>query len=163
MATSTTLAIWRSSGGDQTKTAYAGQMIMSAAFYFSPISAAGTAVQKSSTDTSRVILPQNAIVLSIFANATTTGGTSPTFNIGFTGNTTGTATNSGLIVNQSAATAKLVLNWASASTGTSMGAVASSSELVYITGGTGTGTAGSASTVSGYIQYIVSDNGAFTA
>lgn len=163
MATSTTLAVWRSSGGDQTKTAYAGQMPMVAAFYFSPISAAGTAIQKSSTDTARVILPQNAIVLAIYANATTTGGTSPTFIMGFTGNTTGTATNSGLISNQSAATAKLFLNWSSASAGSSLGAVLSSSELVYLTGGTGTGTAGSASTVSGYIQYIVSDNGTFTS
>ena len=163
MATSTTLAIWRSSGGDQTKTAYAGQMPMVATFYFNAAATAGTAVQKSSTDTNRVILPQNAIVLAIFASATTTGGTSPTFNIGFTGNSSGTATNSGLIVNQSAATAKLALNWSSTSAGTSLGAVLSSTELVYLTGGTGTGTSGSPSVVSGYIQYIVSDNGAFTA
>lgn len=163
MATSTTLSVWRSSGGDQTKTAYAGQMPMSAAFYFNAAAAAGTRIQKSSTDASPIILPQNAIVLQIFASATTTGGTSPTFNIGFTGYTSGTASNSGLIVNQSAATAKLVLNWASGSAGTSLGAVLSSSELVYLTAGTGTGTSGSPSTVSGYITYIVSDNGAFNA
>ena len=163
MATSTTLAVWRSSGGDQTKTAYAGQMPMVASFYFNAAATAGTAIQKSSTDTNQIILPQNAIVLQIFASATTTGGTSPTFNIGFTGLVSGTASNSGLIVNQSAATAKLVLNWASASTGTSMGAVLSSTEMVYLTAGTGTGTSGSPSTVSGYITYIVSDNGAFTA
>lgn len=163
MATSTTLSVWRSSGGDQTKTAYAGQMVMNASFYFNAAAAAGTAVQKSSTDTARIILPQNAIILAIFANVTTTGGTSPTFNIGFTGNTSGTASNSGLILNQSAATAKLLLNWTSGSAGASMGAVLSSSELVYLTAGTGTGTSGSPSTVSGYINYIVSDNGAFNA
>lgn len=163
MATSTTLAVWRSSGGDQTKTAYAGQMPMVASFYFNAAATAGTAVQKSSTDTSRIILPQNAIVLEIFASATTTGGTSPTFNIGFTGYTSGTASNSGLILNQSAATAKLFLNWSSASAGASIGAVLSSSELVYLTAGTGTGTSGSPSTVSGYITYIVSDNGNYTA
>lgn len=163
MATATTQAIWRSGGGDQTKTAYAGQMVMSATFYFSPISAAGTAVQKSATDAARVILPQNAIILSIFANVATTGGTSPTFNLGFTGLVSGTASNSGLILNQSAATAKLALNWAAASAGTSLGAVMSSTELVFLTGGTGTGTAGSPSTVSGYIQYVVTDSGAYTA
>ena len=163
MATSTTLAVWRSSGGDQTKTAYAGQMPMSAAFYFNAAAAAGTRIQKSSTDTSPIILPQNAIVLQIFASATTTGGTSPTFNIGFTGYSSGTATNSGLILNQSAATAKLALNWSSGSAGTSFGAALSSTEMVYLTAGTGTGTSGSPSTVSGYIVYIVTDNGAFTA
>jgi len=163
MATATSQAIWRSGGGDTTKTAYAGQMVMSAAFYFNAAATAGTALQKTSTDTSRIILPINAIVLAVFVNITTTGGTSPTFNLGFTTNTTGTASNSGLIVNQSATTAKLLLNWSSASTGTSMGAVLSSSELVYLTGGTGSGTSGSPSTATGYIQYIVSDTGAYTA
>lgn len=163
MATSTTVAIWRSSGGDQTKTAYAGQMVMSAAFYFNAASAAGTNVQKSSTDTSPIILPPTAIILSIFASVTTTGGTSPTFNLGFTTYSTATASNSGLILNQSAATAKLALNWASGSAGASLGAVMSSSDFVYLTGGTGTGTSGSPSTVSGYIQYIVTDSGAYTA
>jgi len=42
MAVSTTQSIWRSGGGDQTRTAYCGTGLMVAQFYISGASAAGT-------------------------------------------------------------------------------------------------------------------------
>ena len=161
MATSTTLSVWRSSGGDQTKTAYAGQMMMVSSFYAATTGTTSANLQKSSTDTSKIILPQNAIVLAAFVNITNAGGSSPLFSIGFTGNTTGTASPTGIINGATAATAKYAFNWAVA-TSAAMGSVLSSSELVYLTI-VGSGTTAGNNTVSGYIQYIVSDNGNYTA
>jgi pyruvate/2-oxoacid:ferredoxin oxidoreductase alpha subunit len=48
MAISTTQSIWRSGGGDQTRTAYCGSGLMAAQFYISGASAAGTSAKISS-------------------------------------------------------------------------------------------------------------------
>ena len=92
MAVSTTQSIWRSGGGDQTRTAYCGTGLMVAQFYIADITAANTTkVTVSSTNTANVILPVNAVITSINITATTsTGGTSPTIDMGFTLYTTGT-------------------------------------------------------------------------
>ena len=47
MAVSTTQSIWRSGGGDQTRTAYCGSGVMAAQYYISGASAAGTSVKVS--------------------------------------------------------------------------------------------------------------------
>ena len=78
MALSTTQSIWRSGGGDQTRTAYCGSGVMAAQFYFSPVAVNTTRVQVSSTDTTPVILPAGAIITAIQFDATGTGGTTPT-------------------------------------------------------------------------------------
>ena len=50
MAVSTTQSIWRSGGGDQTRTAYCGTGVMAATFYISDVSAASANVKVSSTN-----------------------------------------------------------------------------------------------------------------
>jgi len=163
MATSTTQAIWRSFGGDTTKTAYAGSMLMAADFYFVPTAAAGNKVQKSSTDTANVILPIGAVITEIQANAAGTGGTNPTFDMGFTLYSSGTTNNASLLNEADADAGKQIFNWATATVpGASLGAVLSTSELVYITGSVGA-SAATGGSISGRITYYVPTNGAATA
>ena len=163
MATSTTTSVWRSGGGDTTKTAYAGSMLMVADFYFSATGAANTKVQKSSSDTNNVILPVGAIITEIQANAAGTGGTNPTFDMGFTLYTTGT-TNAATLLNEADADAgKQVFTWATATVpGANLGAVMSASEMVYITGSVGA-SAATGGSISGRITYYVPTSGAYTA
>lgn len=170
MATSTTVSVWRSSGGDQTKTAYAGQMPMVASFYASTTGTTAATIQKSSTNTSRIILPQNAIVLSILLTVDNTGGSSSTISIGYTGLTSGTTyTGASGIVNGKSitsggtpSTTNLFLNVSDAAFVKTVLGTLSTTELVYLTA-VGGGTTPGNNVITGVIQYIVSDNGAFTA
>lgn len=162
MATSTTQAIWRSGGGDTTKTAYAGSMLMVADFYFDPTAAAGNKVQKSSSDTNKVILPIGAVVTEIQVNAAGTGGTNPTFDMGYTLYSTGTASNATLINEGDADAGKQTFTWATSGAAASLGAVMSSSEMVYITGSVGA-SAATGGSVTGKLFYYVPTNGAYTA
>ena len=102
MAVSTTQSIWRSGGGDQTRTAYCGTGLMVAQFYIADITAANTTkVVVSSTNSSNVILPVNAVITSINITATTSsGGTAPTIDMGFTLYTTGTTSGQALLNEQ---------------------------------------------------------------
>ena len=99
MAVSTTQSIWRSGGGDQTRTAYCGSGLMVAQFYIADITAANTTkVVVSSTNSSNVILPVNAVITSINITATTSsGGTATTIDMGFTLYTTGTTSGQSLL------------------------------------------------------------------
>lgn len=165
MATSTTQAIWRSLGGDTTKTAYAGSMLMVAGFYFDPTAANTTAVQKSSTDTSAVILPIGAVVLEIYADCAGTGGTSPTFDMGWVGYSDATALDvDGLVAEGDADAGKQVINWdpAPLQAGDDLGLVMSSTQMVKITGGVGA-SAATAGSISGHIVYYVPTDGKVTA
>lgn len=162
MPTSTTQAIWRSGGGDTTKTAYAGSMLMVADFYFSATATANSLVAKSSTDSNPVILPVGAEIVEIQANAAGTGGSTPTFDMGHRLYVTGTNSAGSLINEGDADAGKQVFNWASATAGASMGDVMSASEMVYITGSVGA-SAATGGTVSGRITYYVPTNGAYTA
>lgn len=160
--TSTTTSIWRSGGGDSTKTSYAGSMLMVANFYFSATAAINTAVQRSSTDTRTVVLPIGAVIVEVQANGAGTGGTNPTFDMGFNLYTSGT-TNAASLINEGDADAgKQVFTWASATAGASFGAVMSASELVTITGSVGA-SAATGGNVSGRITYYVPTDGAYTA
>ena len=157
MAVSTTQAIWRSGGGDQSRTAYCGTGLMVAQFYFDPTAAAGNKVQVSSTNTAKVILPAGAVIVQINANAAATGGTDPTFDMGYTLYTSGTATNAGLLNEADADVGKQVFTWATATVpGASLGAVMSATEMVYITGNVGA-SAATGGAVSGQILYYVTD------
>jgi len=157
MAVSTTQSIWRSGGGDQTRTAYCGTGLMVAQFYIADITAANTTkVTVSSTNTSNVILPVNAVITSINISATTsTGGTSPTIDMGFTLYTTGTTSGQALL-NEQPSNALATANLSTSTKGTSLGQVMSSSEFVYITGGVGASAATSGA-VTGFITYFVVD------
>lgn len=162
MATSTTQAIWRSGGGDTTKTAYAGSMEMVADFYFLGTASANTAVQKSSTSTAAVVLPAGAIITSIQTNAAVTGGVTPTFDMGFNLYTTGTASPASLINEGLGTTAKADVTWAAATSGASMGAVMSATDMVTVTGSVGA-SAGTGGTVSGRIMYYIPTSGSYAS
>ena len=158
MALSTTQSIWRSGGGDQTRTAYCGSGLMAAEFYFDPTLVNTTTVKVSSaTGAPAVILPAGAIITAIQFNAAGTGGTTPTMDMGFTLYTTGTASPTALIDNYSADAGKKQVVWGDSGTGTSLGGPMSTTELVYITGGANTGDAPTGGTVTGTIIYFVED------
>lgn len=158
--TSTTMGIPRSYGGDDTRTAYAGSMCMAATFYFDPTAANTTAAQKSSTDTSAVLLPTNAVVFQIQVNAAATGGTNPTFDMGWINNDdSSTFDVDGLIAEGDADAGASVFNYATATAGADLGGTMSTTNLVKITGGVGD-SAATGGAVSGIIFYYVSDSGA---
>ena len=158
MAVSTTQSIWRSGGGDQTRTAYCGTGLMVAQFYISGASAAGTSAKISSASGApAVVLPAGAVVVQINALCAATGGTTPTFDMGFTLYTSGTATNTGLVSAAVATTGKLVINFSSATAGASLGTTMSTTELVTITGGGTSGDAPTGGTITGQILYYVTD------
>lgn len=157
MAVSTTQSIWRSGGGDQTRTAYCGSGVMAAQFYISGASAAGTAVKVSSSNSSAVVLPAGAVVVQIQAICAATGGTTPTFDMGFTLYGTSTATNTGLVNAAVATTGKLVIDQSTATAGANMGTTMSTTSLVTITGGGTSGDAPTGGSISGTILYYVVD------
>jgi hypothetical protein len=158
MALSTTQSIWRSGGGDNTRTAYCGSGVMAAQFYFNPVSVNTTTAKVSSAaGAPALILPAGAIITAIQFNAAGTGGTTPTMDMGFTLYTTGTASPTALIDNYAADAGKKQVVWGDSATGTSMGVTMSTSELVYITGGANTGDAATGGAVSGQILYFVAD------
>lgn len=153
MAVSTTQSIWRSGGGDQTRTAYCGTGLMVAQFYFSATQASGNVLNASGG--AAVILPAGAVIVQVNANAAGTGGTDPTFDLGYTLYNTGTATPAGLINEGDADAGKQVFDWASA-TNVGLGAVMSATEMVYVTGRAGA-SAATGGNISGQILYYVTD------
>jgi hypothetical protein len=156
MALSTTQSIWRSGGGDQTRTAYCGTAMMVAQFYISDITAASSNVKLSSTNSNPVILPIGAVISSIVISATTSaGGTSPTVDFGFTLYDTGTASPAAL-ANEVPSNARLEVNLNSTTDGASMAIPMSTTEMVYLTAGVGASAAASG-TISGYVTYFVTD------
>jgi hypothetical protein len=158
MAVSTTQSIWRSGGGDQTRTAYCGSGVMAAQFYFDPTAVNTTTAKVSSaTGAPPVILPAGAVITAIQFNALATGGTTPTMDMGFTLYSTGTASPTALIDNYAADAGKKQVVWGDSGAGTSLGVAMSTSEMVYITGGANTGDAATGGTVAGTILYFVTD------
>ena len=165
MALATTSAVWRSTGGDQTRTAYAGSMDMIAQFYIANTSATTSNVAISSTNTAALILPANAVVLTVNITTPSTGANS-TCNIGFTplisvgpGQTGTLGTNvTGAFVSNANVTTRQVINIAGTGGGASLGNVANATNLVVVTSAIGTaGAAGGP--VTGSIRYYVADNG----
>ena len=154
MAISTTQSIWRSGGGDQTRTAYCGTGLMVAEFFLSATQASGNVLNASGGKA--VILPAGAVIVQINANAAGTGGTNPTFDIGFTLYSTGTASPQAILNESDADAGKQVFTWASATAGASMNAVMSATEMVYITGRAGA-SAATGGNISGDILYFVTD------
>jgi len=158
MALSTTQSIWRSGGGDTTRTAYCGSGLMAAQFYFDPTAVNTTTAKVSSAaGAPAVILPAGAVITEIQLNAAATGGTTPTIDMGFTTYTSGTATPTGLIDNFAADAGKQTVTWVTSGAGTSLGGVMSATQLVYITGGANTGDAATGGAVTGTILYFVTD------
>ena len=161
MARSTTVSVWRSNGGDQTRTTTAGSMQMTVPFYIANVAATANVVVSSSLPNAAVVLPANAVVTGVSIFSLGTGkidlGFTPLSNIGpGQTTTTGTAVPTGLLSNASSA-AKATFVCGSANTGTSMGTVANATNVVVITSAANGAASG---TAAGYITYFVSDNGA---
>ena len=73
MARSTTVSVWRSNGGDQTRTTTAGSMQMTVPFYIANVAASANVVISSSLPNAAVVLPANAVVTGVTVTATGTG------------------------------------------------------------------------------------------
>lgn len=159
MPTSTTQSIWRSGGGDTTKTAYAGSMLMVADFTFNPTLSSRNVL--TGAGGFPIVLPVGAVIVFVATNGGGTGGTSPTIDMGFTLYNTGTASTQSLL-NETPADSKQFVNWSSATAGASLGAVMSATEMVYLTGGVGA-SAATGGTITGRIEYYVPTNGQYTA
>ena len=165
MALATTSAVWRSTGGDQTRTAYAGSMEMIANFYIPDATATANVVVSSAANAAALVLPANAVVVSITVTGPSAGANSAA-NIGFTplssvgpGQKTTLGTNvPAAFLNAGNVTAKTTFSIGGATSGTSLGNVANSTNLVVVTSAIGAaGAAGG--NVTGYISYFVTDNG----
>ena len=143
MALSTTQSIWRSGGGDQTRTAYCGSGQMVAQFYIADGSATANVKVSSVSGAPDLILPAGAVVLSVVITNTGTG----TIDIGTTGYTSGTAAPAAIasgLTTSSVATVSV----GSVVTGTAL------TEMSYVTTADNTGGGG---TIGGYISYFVVD------
>ena len=158
MATATTSSVWRSTGGDSTRTAQAGSMGMYTPFYIANAAASANVTNVSGGES--LVLPANAVVTSV---SVTTAGTSGTINMGFTplsgvgaGQTTTLGTNvpTGLLSN--AAVSRGVVALGAATGGASLGNVANTTNLVVVTSASNTSGVGS---VTGLIHYFVYDTG----
>jgi len=144
MALSTTQSIWRSGGGDQTRTAYCGSGVMAAQFYIadaSPATAGTNVAVSSASGAPALILPSGAVILSVVITDAGAG----TCDLGATGYTSGTADNnffaSGLAVSSLGTVTAGLTN-------------APSTEMSYVTV---TDNSGASGTVAGYITYFVTD------
>ena len=164
MALATTSAIWRSTGGDSTRTAFAGSMHMAAQFYIANTSSTtANVVVSSASGAPALILPANAVVTDVIITTGSTGANS-TANIGFTplisvgpGQATTLGTNvPAAFVNNANVVSRQTISVGSTGQGTQIGNVANSTNLVVVTSAIGTaGAVGGP--VSGIIQYFVVD------
>lgn len=158
MANSTTSSVWRSTGGDQTRTASAGSMVMSLPFFIANVAATAN-IQASTSSNSAVILPANAVVTAVTISETGTGnadlGFTPLINVGPGQTTTlGTSVPQGFLAN-AAVSSRTVFVTGAATGGASLGNVANATNLVVVTSAGNTSAAGNC---SGIITYFVSTN-----
>jgi len=162
MALATTQAIWRSGGGDQTRTALNGTASLHLPFYIANSSATANIVN-SSANSQALILPAGAVITNITVTNTTTGGNS-TINIGFTPLVTvgpGQPTTLGInvpaaFVNNGNVAARTVFNISSATAGSSMSNVANATNLIVLTAAVGAAGA-TGVPLTGYITYYAFD------
>jgi hypothetical protein len=141
MAVSTTQSIWRSGGGDQTRTAYCGSGVMAAQFYIADASVATPTNVLNKVSGQNLILPAGAVVLSVAINDAGTG----SVDLNTLGVTSATAT---------AAAIANGLDVSAAGVVTAGLTLAATAELSYVTVTIDTSGAG---TVGGYITYFVAD------
>lgn len=159
MTTSTTSAIWRSTGGDQTRTASAGSMVMSQPFYIANVAVTGNVSVSTVQPNVPVILPAGAVVISVInnsaiANATVDLGVTPLIGVGPGQNTTlGTKIPQALLANASVATPDLI-TVGTGGAGTALGVGANATNLTVVVNTANTGTTGA---VSGVLTYFVAD------
>jgi len=152
MALSTTQSIWRSGGGDQTRTAYCGTGLMVAQFYIADAGPASTTNVKVSSvsGANSLILPAGAVVTGITIHTAATA--SGTFDLGWKAYDGSPSDTNGLLSGASAATGNYVFG--TSNTGDDFGLIMDADELVYITVTDGTSGAGA---LTGFITYYVTD------
>jgi hypothetical protein len=164
MALATTSSVWRSTGGDQTRTAYSGSMVMAAQFYIANTAATSNVVVSSASGAPALILPAGAVVTEVIISGGAGGNSAA--NIGFTPivGTTGPGQSPTLGTNVPQAfvaagnvAARTVFTAASATGGASLGNVANSTNLIVITSAQGSAGA-NAGAVTGDIIYYVADS-----
>jgi hypothetical protein len=164
MALATTSAVWRSTGGDQTRTAAAGSMVMAAPFYIANTAATSNVVVSSATNAPALVLPAGAVVTEVIVS-TGAGGNSAA-NIGFTPlvgvgpgqvGSLGTNVPQGFVAAGNVA-ARTVFTVASATGGARLGLTANATNLVVVTSAQGA-TGAAAGAVTGSILYFVADAG----
>ena len=162
MATATTSAVWRSTGGDQTRTAEAGSMVMAVPFYIA--NTAATANVLNVVNGNALILPANAVVTEVIISSG--GGGNATANVGFTplisvgpGQTTTLGSNvpTGFL-SAGNVSARTVFTVGGTGGGASLGNAANATNLVVVTNTQGAANA-IAGVVSGRIIYHVADAG----
>lgn len=141
MALSTTQSIWRSGGGDQSRTAYCGSGVLAAQFYIADASVAVATNVQNAVSGQNLILPAGAVVLAVIINDTGTG----SIDLNTLGVSSGTAINASIANNLSVAALGTV------TAGLANTAIA---ELSYVT--VSIDTAGSG-TVGGFITYFIVD------
>ena len=165
MTLATTSSVWRSTGGDQTRTAYAGSMVMAAQFYIANTAATSNVVTSSATGAPALILPAGAVVTQVIISSG--GGGNATANVGFTpiigvgpGQTTTLGTNvpTGFL-SAANVSARVTISTGGTGGGASLGNVANATNLVVVTNTQGA-TGAIAGVVSGRIIYHVADTGA---
>jgi hypothetical protein len=143
MALSTTQSIWRSGGGDTTRTAYCGSGLMAAQFYIASGAASANVKVSSAAGAPNLILPAGAVVVSVCITDPGTG----SIDLGTTGYTSGTATPEA-IANALTVSSAATVSIGSAVTGTP------TTEMAYVTTRDNSGGGG---TIGGYITYFVVD------
>lgn len=138
MALSTTQSIWRSGGGDQTRTAYCGSGVMVATFYVADasVTTAAPVVVSSATGAPNLVLPEGAVVLSVSINSASTGH----IDLGIASSTASIASN-------------LVLTAGT----TSVGSVVTGTPLSALSTVTAVKNSDGTGAVGGYITYYVQD------
>ena len=161
MAIATTQAVWRSGGGDQTRTATCGSMVMATPFYIANAAATANVVSSSASGAPAVVLPAGAVVTNVIISSTGAN----TIDMGFTplvgvgpGQTTTLGTNvrtAFLSAGSIASRANLTLG--SSGAGAYLGNVANATNLVVVTAQSNASASGS---VTGFIEYVVYDTGA---
>ena len=143
MALSTTQSIWRSGGGDQTRTAYCGSGVMAAQFYIADasVATATNVTVAAAAGSPALILPAGAVVLSVAINDAGSG----SVDLGTRGYNSGTVTGAAIANNLSVASLGVV---------TSGLTLTATTALSYVTVTIDTSGSG---TVGGYITYFVAD------
>jgi hypothetical protein len=159
MTLATTSAVWRSTGGDQTRTAYAGSMVMAAQFFIS--NCAATANVTNATGTQALVLPAGAVVTDVSITEIGTGninlGFTPLIGVGPGQNTTlGTNVPTAFLSN-GAIGARINVAIGAATGGASLGNAANATNLVVVTTAANSSASGNC---SGVIRYFVADTGA---
>lgn len=141
MALSTTQSIWRSGGGDNTRTAYCGSGVMAAQFYIADASVATATNVLNKVNGQALILPAGAVVLSVVINDAGAG----SIDLGTRDVADGTVTAAAIANNLSVAAAGTV------TAGLTNTAIVN---LATVTARIDTDGAG---TVGGFITYFVAD------